>query len=137
MSSKNSLELTPRFLSLEDVLDTHEEQIEDFGGTSGIKDKELLLSAIAQPSATFGGKFLHHTLFEMAAAYLFHIVLNHPFVDGNKRTGLMCALSFLELNKVSAPIPNQQLLDLTFAVAQHQLTKAEIALQFQHEVVTL
>jgi death-on-curing protein len=82
----------PIFLSLDDVLESHAEQIATYGGSDGIRDLNLLQSALAQPMATFDGSHLHADLFEMASAYLFHIELNHPFVDGNKRVGLEAAL---------------------------------------------
>lgn len=77
-----------RFLSPEDVLSLHEMQIERYGGSAGIRDRGLLESAIGQPQASFGGEYVHHGFYEMAAAYAFHIAENQPFVDGNKRTAL-------------------------------------------------
>ncbi|MFN8705601.1 MAG: type II toxin-antitoxin system death-on-curing family toxin [Planctomyces sp.] len=88
----------PEFLTLEDILELHTGQIRNYGGSEGLRSSELLQSAIAQPRVTFGGQFLHNNIFHMAAAYLFHLVQNHPFVDGNKRIGLEAALVFLELN---------------------------------------
>jgi death-on-curing family protein len=87
----------PEFLTLDEVLGIHADQIRRYGGAAGIRDLELLQSALAMPQTTFDDEFLHGTLFEMAAAYLFHLARNHPFVDGNKRTALMCALVFLGL----------------------------------------
>ncbi|MFN5897887.1 MAG: type II toxin-antitoxin system death-on-curing family toxin, partial [Planctomyces sp.] len=86
------------FLTVSDVLESHQCQIEIYGGSPGIRDRGLLESAIAQPQTTFGGQYLHADVFEMAAAYLYHLVMNHPFVDGNKRVGLEAALVFLEIN---------------------------------------
>ncbi len=68
------------FLSIDDVLESHLFQVETYGGDSGLRDAELLESAVAQPQASFGGEYLHAFPFEMAAAYLFHLVMNHPFV---------------------------------------------------------
>jgi death on curing protein len=82
--------MTPRFLDLVEVLEIHESRIELYGGRPGVRDLGLLQSALAQPSAGFGGEYLHGNLYEMAAAYLFHVSRNHPFVDGNKRTALAC-----------------------------------------------
>jgi death-on-curing protein len=73
----------PVFLSLGDVIEIHRDQIARYGGDPGIRDLGLLQSAVAIPAAGFGGRFLHTDLFEMAAAYLFHISQNHPFIDGN------------------------------------------------------
>ena len=77
------------FLTFAEVIEIHDYQIENFGGASGLRDIELLKSAIGMPSATFGGTFLHPTVYEMASAYLFHLAEKHPFVDGNKRVGAM------------------------------------------------
>lgn len=85
------------FLSLEDVLEIHADQIQRYGGKMGIRDQKLLLSAIAQPSSKFDGKYLHKSLHKKAAAYLFHICMNHPFIDGNKRVALVSMLVFLDL----------------------------------------
>ena len=70
------------------VLAIHARQIEKFGGTPGLRDEGLLDSALAQPQATFDQQWLHPTIPEQAAAYLYHLAMNHPFVDGNKRTAL-------------------------------------------------
>lgn len=76
--------MDPTFLSVEDVLGIHRDQITRYGGMDGVRDLALLESAVFQPCATFGGTYLHDGLLAMAAAYLFHIVADHPFVDGNK-----------------------------------------------------
>lgn len=86
------------FLTVSEVLDLHSDQIREFGGSAGIRDKGLLESAVAQPSTTYDGEYLHNGLFEMAAAYAFHIAENQPFLDGNKRTALNAAIVFLGLN---------------------------------------
>ena len=70
--------MTPEFLSLAEALEIHRDQIERYGGNTGIRDLGLLQSALAMPAAGFGERYLHTDLFEMAAAYLFHIVQNHP-----------------------------------------------------------
>jgi death-on-curing protein len=117
----------PHFLSPEEVLLIHSDQVDLYGGEPAVRDLNLLESAIAQPQATFGGKFLHGDLFDMAAAYLFHIVQNHPFVDGNKRTGAVAALAFLALNGTEVDAPKGGLYDLTLSVATGQTGKREIA----------
>lgn len=89
---------TPKFHSLDEVLELHADQISSFGGTPGVRDEGLLQSALAQPQATFGGDFLHPTISEQAAAYLYHIAMNHPFIDGNKRTAFAVMDTFLRLN---------------------------------------
>lgn len=89
------------FLTLGDILEIHKDQIQRYGGSYGIRDEHLLLSSIAQPYATFGSKFLHKTVHDKASAYLFHICQSHPFIDGNKRTSLTSALTFLFINGYS------------------------------------
>jgi death on curing protein len=117
----------PLFLDLERVLLTHQSLIEAYGGAEGVRDIGLLHSAIAMPQASFGGQFLHKDLFEMAAAYLYHIVQNHPFIDGNKRTGAAAAIIFLAINDVQLDADEDGLVKLTLAVASGQAGKQEIA----------
>jgi death on curing protein len=119
--------VTPEFLDVDDVLGIHRLQLERFGGSAGLRDQGLLESAVAQPQASFGEKYLHDDVFLMAAAYLYHVVRNHPFVDGNKRAGLLSALVFLDLNGIPIQQPHSQLYDLTIAVAEGRLEKGEIA----------
>jgi hypothetical protein len=78
--------IAPEFLDLEEVLEIHALELDEFGGIAGVRDRGLLESAVEQPRATAFGELLHADLFEMAAAYLFHIAKNHAFLDGNKRT---------------------------------------------------
>ena len=121
--------MTPTFLTIAEVLDLHEESIRRYGGTSGIRDLGLLQSAIAQPSLTFGGAFLHPDLSSMAAAYLFHIVQNHPFLDGNKRTGTAAARVFLLMNGAKFDPPNRDLEEFVLSVAAGQADK-DVAIEF-------
>lgn len=117
----------PSFLTLAEVVDVHNNQIELYGGTHGVRDIHLLQSALAQPEASFGGVWLHGDIFEMAAAYTFHICQNHPFLDGNKRTALACALLFLAMNNVSLLDPKQKLLDAVLKIAESKLDKKGFA----------
>jgi death-on-curing protein len=93
------------FLSLEEVLEIHRQQIERYGGALGVRDLSLLESAIAQPQATFSAEFLHASVPAMAAAYLLHICRNHPFVDGNKRVAANAAITFLLMNDWEPTFP--------------------------------
>jgi death-on-curing protein len=117
----------PVFLDVEDVIEIHATQLEVHGGSPGLRDRGLLESAVAQPQASFGGELAHPGLFAMAAAYLFHIVSNHPFVDGNKRTGLLAALVFLDVNGITVDHPSEALYELTMSVAEGRLQKAAVA----------
>ncbi|HEU4383352.1 MAG TPA: type II toxin-antitoxin system death-on-curing family toxin [Anaeromyxobacteraceae bacterium] len=125
----------PAFLTLDEVLALHADQIQRYGGSAGVRDLGLLESAIAAPRATFGGGLLHATLPEMAAAYLFHLVRNHPFVDGNKRAGLAAAIAFLGLNDLWLDVDEDELVDRVLGVAEGRIGKAEVAVLLQKHVV--
>jgi death-on-curing protein len=127
--------MAPTFLTLDEVLEIHRDQLARYGGAPGIRDIGLLQSAIAQPQATFGGQFLHADIYEMAAAYLFHLVQNHPFVDGNKRVGTVAALVFLRMNDQDLRITDAELESLVLSVAQGQADKTAIAAFFRDHAV--
>lgn len=116
----------PLFLSLDEILEIHEEQIELYGGAHGIRDVAGLESAIATPQATFGGEYLHPSIPAMAAAYLFHLCQNHPFVDGNKRAGANSAISFLLMNDWEPPFDEGELIEVVLAVASSRMGKPEL-----------
>ena len=115
------------FLTLAEAVEVHANQIKRYGGLDGTQDIKLLESAIAMPEAKFSDKYLHSDLFEMAAAYAFHICQNHPFIDGNKRTALACAMVFLELNGVSLLDPEKKLYSAMMDVASSKLDKHGLA----------
>jgi len=119
--------VAPLFLDLDSVMRLHRSLIEHYGGMDGIRDIGLLHSAISMPQAAYGGQYLHNDMFEMAAAYLYHVVQNHPFLDGNKRTGAAAAIVFLAMNDISIHNDQQGLVDVTLSVAIGQTGKAEIA----------
>jgi death on curing protein len=111
------------FLSLDETIHMHEAQIEVFGGSYGLRDRGLLEAAINMPMASFGGQFLHSDIFEMAAAYMYHIIKNHPFIDGNKRTGTVVALTFLVVNGVKTSFSQEELFGLVVGIANSSLSK--------------
>ena len=119
------------FLTVEVVLALHQRQLGRFGGGAGLRDRGLLESAVAQPEASFGGAYAHEGLFAMAAAYLFHIVSNHPFVDGNKRAGLLAAQVFLAVNVVALEHDSEAFYDLTMGVAEGRIDKAAVAVELE------
>jgi death-on-curing protein len=129
--------LDPTFLTVEDALDLLEIQLRLFGGLQGLRDRGLLESALAMPQATFGGEYLHADLFEMAAAYLYHLVLDHPFVDGNKRVGLHAAYVFLRLNGWDMVVDPSSLYDLVIGVAEGRVDKTAIASVFRAAALRL
>jgi death on curing protein len=117
----------PVVLDVEDVLLIHAEQLARYGGSQGIRDRGLLESAVAMPRASAGGEFAHPDLFAMAAAYAFHIAQNQAFVDGNKRTALLAAIVFLDLNGIEIADPEGRLYEAMIAIAEHRLDKTGLA----------
>lgn len=115
------------FLMVEQIIDFHDEIISEFGGSHGIREMGLLISAIEMPKASMFGEFLHVSIYDKAAAYLYHIVCNHPFVDGNKRSGLVAALTFLEVNGVILEYDENELEELVIKVADGKADKMLIA----------
>lgn len=122
--------MEPLFLTLDEVLEIHVQQIEMYGGSDGVRDPAGLESAVATPMATFGGEFLHPTIPSMAAAYLFHLCQNHPFVDGNKRTGANAAITFLLINDWELDFSEDELVDLVLSVASGVMSKLALTERF-------
>jgi death on curing protein len=123
--------MDPIFLSLDEVLEIHLQQIERYGGSAGLRDAAGLESAVAQPQATFGGEFLHSSIPAMAAAYLFHLCQNHAFIDGNKRVGANAAITFLLVNDWEPLFSEQELVDLVLSVASGRLGKPQLIDAFE------
>jgi death-on-curing protein len=123
--------VTPRFLTLEDVLLLHDDRIARYGGTLGVRDIGLLQSALGMPAATFSGALLHESVPHMAAAYLFHIAKNHPFLDGNKRTALAAAIAFLGLNGWLLDADPDELIETVLGVVAGTISKSALAVFFE------
>ena len=119
--------MEPIFLTLDEIIAIHRDQTARYGGAGGVRDLGLLQSALAMPAAGFEGQYLHSDLCEMAAAYLFHIVRNHPFVDGNKRVGAVAAYVFLATNNVRLTADQDAYADLVLSVARGQTPKSAVA----------
>jgi death-on-curing protein len=118
------------FIALQEIIEDQDEIIAKYGGVRGIRDIGLLVSAIEMPKAAMFGEYLHPTIFDKAAAYLYHIVRNHPFVDGNKRTGTLAALTFLRQNNVAIQFSEKEVLafeELIVNTAEGKTTKEQIA----------
>ncbi len=120
------------FLTLEEVCLLYKQLIEKFGGSFGIRDINLLESAIAQPQSLAFGEYLHKDIHEMAAAYCFHIIKNHPFVDGNKRTGLLSAITFLDKNGFIVQADTESLYQCAINIATSAWSKQDISLFFKY-----
>ncbi len=122
------------FLSLEDVVIIQASAIEHEGGMEGMRDHGLLDAAVAMPRQQFGGAYLHEDLAAMAAAYLFHIAQNHPFVDGNKRAAVMTAFVFLDKNGIELTVSPKDLEAVTRRVAAGEMTKDELVRWMQKQI---
>lgn len=114
------------FLTIEEVLLMHECQIRLFGGHTGIREKGLLESALALPLSTFGGSYLCQDIYEMAASYMFHIIKNHPFIDGNKRMGVIVSLTFLKRNNIPLIWSNEEIFTVAKGVAESVISKNDL-----------
>ncbi len=125
-----------QFLSLKEAIAIHQDQINRFGGIQGIRDAHLIDSAMHSPQATFGGTFLHATILEMAAAYMYGITQNHPFLDGNKRTGLISGCIFLELNGYAIK-ENIDLYEISMATARGETSIESVANFFKDNTVKI
>ncbi|MBT3296937.1 MAG: type II toxin-antitoxin system death-on-curing family toxin [Verrucomicrobia bacterium] len=116
----------PIFLSVDNVLYMHSDSMRTEGGCDGVRDLALLESAVMMPQQQFGGEYLHHGLAAMAAAYLYHIACNHPFVDGNKRTSAMAAFVFLDANGQDLTATEAELEALVLEVASGAISKDDL-----------
>jgi len=121
------------YISFEFVLTLHDQLIEEYGGAKGILNEGLLRSALEMPKACFNGRDLHRTIYDKTSAYLFHLIQNHPFIDGNKRTASMAALVFFASNfKGGFGVFDDEYQALILRVAQGLASKKEIAKFFQY-----
>jgi death on curing protein len=117
----------PRFLSISEVIEIHDREIAAAGGLSGIRDLKALESAMGAPQASFNGEFLMD-IFEMAATYLNSIALDHPFLDGNKRTALASSLTFLFINGFEIDEQTDfELADKTLDLVARKISKSDFA----------
>lgn len=111
-------------LSVEIVREIHGEVLDAFGGAAGVRDAALLESAVAAPRASLGGESVFKDLLEVAAAYLFYLCRNHPFVDGNKRTAMTAAIVFLRLNGIEPARDGKAWEALVLDLASSKLDRA-------------
>jgi death-on-curing protein len=118
-------------LTADIVREIHAEAIANFGGADGLREAALLESAVAAPRATIGGKSPYQDLAEVAAAYLFYVCRNHPFVDGNKRAALGACIVFLRLNGIEPKADGPEWEELTLAVAAGPIGRDEVTEQLR------
>jgi death-on-curing protein len=120
-----------RFLTLSEVLLILEDQIRNYGGTYGVRDINLLSSALHMPQSSFDGQYLHETVPAMAAAYAFHICQNHPFIDGNKRVSLASSLVFLDINEHTFNFDDETLYNEIINMAKGEIKKEDLIKYFE------
>ena len=125
-----------RHLSVEQVLDLHHRLFREFGGSSGLRDRGLLESAVVRPGATFDGEDLYRDITAKAAALMESLVVNHAFVDGNKRIGAAAAEWFIELNGARLDASDADLYDVTMSVARGELAAEQLTIWFRQRIVT-
>lgn len=120
------------YLTFDELLDIHEHMIAKFGGLQGIRDKNLLLSALEIPKSTAFGEDLYPTIYDKAATYLFSIIRNHPFNDANKRTGCAAAYLFLRANGIAIQFKDEDYEDLAVDIARGKVSREVIAWFLEH-----
>jgi len=112
-------------LTVEIVREIHEEAVKNFGGLHGIRDEALLASAVFAPQSSFGGRSPYIDLIDIAAAYLFYLCRNHPFLDGNKRTAMAAAIVFLRLNGLDPAVDSEKWEELVLDVASSKIDREQ------------
>jgi death-on-curing protein len=122
----------PVFLSREAVDLIHEASLRAFGGADGVRDENALESALAQPMQEYF--YRQSDLYQIAAAYAFHIAENQPYIDGNKRTGLLSALNFLAQNGILSDQPVDEFYDAMIGIAEKRLDKTGLAEIFRRNL---
>lgn len=124
----------PEFVPEDAVVAIHEKLVRRFGGSLGLRDKGLLESALSQPQQTFFGELLHSTIYEQAAAYLYHLAKNHAFVDGNKRIALATAITFLKINGYKLTLSKVETEQLVIDVVESKILKEELFIVFKNNI---
>ena len=128
---------TIQYLSVDQVLALHGALVRAFGGGTGLRNRAGLEAAVARPAATFGGEDLYDDVAAKAAALMHWLVLNHPFVDGNKRVGIAAAELFLDCNQHILTASDDELEELTLAVAQGSIEAQALAIWLRQRLHSL
>jgi death-on-curing protein len=126
--------VTVEYLAVGQVLVLHEQQLQRYGGATGLRDRGAFESALARPAATFGGEDLYADIAEKAAALMHSLALNHPFVDGNKRVAAFAAIVFVESNDHAFLATPGELVETTLAVAQGEMAVEALAIWFRQRL---
>jgi death on curing protein len=114
------------FVPQDVIIDLHDEQIRLYGGKSGILNPNALDAAIHMPQQTHDGQYLHSTIYEMAAAYAYYLVLDHAFVEGNKRTARMTMVTFLELNGLEITVSEDETVEVMMSIENKTMNKQQV-----------
>jgi death-on-curing protein len=122
------------YLSVEQIVDLHEKQVRTFGGSAGLRDRGGLESAVARPAMTFGGEDLYPDVADKASALMHSLVMNHAFVDGNKRVGASAPELFLEVNGYRLAATDEDLEQITLAVARGELDAEALAIWVRQRI---
>ncbi|MFZ1978425.1 MAG: type II toxin-antitoxin system death-on-curing family toxin [Bacteroidota bacterium] len=120
--------MSVHFVPDEIILTIHTDLLQRYGGEAGLRDRNLLESALAQPKITIGGKYAYKTIFNKAAAYGFHLCMNHPFVDGNKRVALVLMDIFLQKNGWEISATEEEVYLMMMSLASSRLSKVQLSL---------
>jgi death-on-curing protein len=118
----------------EQILFIHARLVDETGGSHVVRDLSMLLSAIGRPQSTYGSQDLYPDLFHKAAVLMDSLIRNHPFLDGNKRTGIAAAGIFFQINGYQFHVSNKELVTFTLEVAESRYTLEEIASWLQNSV---
>lgn len=119
--------MTVHFIPNDVAVSIHADLLQRYGGKPGLRDRNLLESALAQPMITIGGKFVHKTLFDKAAAYGYHVCRNHPFIDGNKRVSFILMDIFLQKNGREIVAHEEEAYSTMIGLAAGRVTKTQLA----------
>ncbi len=122
------------YLSVTQILSLHRELVTDFGGSDGVRDRGALEAAVARPATTFGGEDLYPDLADKAAALMHSLVLNHPFIDGNKRIAVHAAELFVLLNAATLIAGDDEIVDITLAAAKGKVAIEALAIWFRQRL---
>ena len=119
------------YLSVAQLEELHLLQLENYGGSPGVRDRGAIESASIRPAMTFGGEDLYPDIASKAAALMHSLVMNHPFVDGNKRVGAHAAILFMKLNGFDLIVSSKELEEITLAVAKGEMEGEPLAIWFR------
>jgi death-on-curing protein len=126
--------VTVEYLAVGQALALHEQQLQRYGGATGLRDRGALESALARPTATFGGEDLYPDIADKAAALMHSLALNHPFVDGNKRIAAFAAIVFVESNRHECLASPDELVETTISVAEGKMAVEALAIWFRQRL---